>query len=234
MNHIFLKISLISSLFIFWGADNFYLRAQHTEIKISRLEAHLQKEGLINVQSLDPSIRVDLKYATKDNFTKNVLYDTLFNAYLHPIAAKKIVNAQQYLKQLDSNLCLLIYDAARPLSIQRKMYRVVQGTSQAAYVANPSRTGLHNYGMAVDLTICDKEGKPLDMGTSFDFFGAAAGINRETELVRSRVLTIQQVNNRELLRKVMLHAGFQTIRGEWWHFNAVPLTEAKRLYKVIE
>ena len=88
--------------------------------------------------------------------------------------------------------------------------------------------------MAVDLTICDKSGKPIDMGTAFDFFGRAAGINKEKELVEQGVLTKQQVKNRELLRKVMVHAGFLTIRGEWWHFNAVSLVEAKRLYKVIE
>lgn len=66
------------------------------------------------------------------------------------------------------------------------------------------------------------------------FFGGAAGINKEAELVQRGVLTKQQVANRELLRKVMRHAGFLTIRGEWWHFNALHLIEARKLYKVIE
>ncbi len=198
------------------------------------LEAYLQTQKLTNVSQLDKSIRYDLKYATTDNFTKTILYDSLLNIYLHPLAAKKLTDAQKYLKTLHPEFSLLVYDAVRPLSVQRKMYKVVQNTKYAAYVANPSRTGLHNYGMAVDLTICDEAGKPLDMGTPFDFFGAAAGINREAELVQKGVLTRQQVKNRELLRKVMTHAGFLTIRGEWWHFNAVSLTEARRLYKVIE
>ena len=202
--------------------------------KPSRLELYLQSKDLVNIRTLDPSIRADLKYATTDNFTKTILYDTLFNVYAHPVAAKKLVKAQEYLKALNPELGLLIYDAVRPLSVQKKMYRVVQNTKYAAYVANPSRTGLHNYGMAIDLTICDSKGIPLDMGTPFDFFGRAAGINKEAELVVEGVLTKQQVKNRELLRKVMTQAGFLTIRGEWWHFNAVTLSEAKRSYKIIE
>jgi len=188
----------------------------------------------VNVQSLDPTILADLKYATTDNFTKTILYDTLFNVYMHPLAADKLVEAQRYLKSLHPQLSLLVYDAVRPLSVQRKMYKVVQNTMYAAYVANPARTGLHNYGMAVDLTICDKHGNPMDMGTPFDHFGRAAGINKEEELIAQGLLTRQQVKNRELLRKVMIHAGFLTIRGEWWHFNAVPLSQAKRISKLIE
>ena len=219
---------ILSSLFL-----SLSLAAQNGN-KPSRLELYLQSKDLVNIRTLDPSIRADLKYATTDNFTKTILYDTLFNVYAHPVAAKKLVKAQEYLKALNPELGLLIYDAVRPLSVQKKMYRVVQNTKYAAYVANPSRTGLHNYGMAIDLTICDSKGIPLDMGTPFDFFGRAAGINKEAELVVEGVLTKQQVKNRELLRKVMTQAGFLTIRGEWWHFNAVTLSEAKRSYKIIE
>ncbi len=201
---------------------------------VSKLEVYLQDQKMVNVSEIDKSIRSDLKYATTDNFTKTILYDSLFNIYLHPVAADKLVKAQKYLKSIHPELCLLVYDAVRPLSVQRKMYEVIRNTKYAPYVANPSRTGLHNYGMAVDLTICDKNGRPLDMGTPFDFFGSAAGINREEELIQKGVLSRQQVKNRQLLRQVMTHAGFLTIRGEWWHFNAVSLAEAKRLYKVIE
>jgi len=198
------------------------------------LESYLQTQNVVNVNKMDSSIRYDLKYATTDNFTKTILYDNLLNIYLHPLAADKLVKAQKYLKSLHPELGLLVYDAVRPLSVQRKMYKVVQNTQYAAYVANPSRTGLHNYGMAVDLTICDKQGMPLDMGTPFDFFGKAAGINKETELIAQGVLTKKQVANRKLLRKVMTYAGFLTIKGEWWHFNAVSLSEARRSYKIIE
>lgn len=222
------KIALLYGLFFFFPVLLF------SQVKVSKLEAYLQKQNLINVHTLDATIRLDLKYASTDNFTKTVLYDTLLNVYLHPIAAKKLVAAQKCLKEINPDLTLLVYDAVRPLSVQKKMYRVVQNTPYAAYVANPTRTGLHNYGMAVDLTICDKSGNALDMGTAFDFFGSAAGINREEELIQKGVLTRKQVTNRKLLRKVMTQAGFLTIRGEWWHFNAVSLGEARKLCKIIE
>lgn len=205
-----------------------------TIVNTSRFESYLLEKGLVNVQKMDSTICAELKYATRDNFTKTILYDTLLNIYLHPVAADKLLKAQKYLKAYDPELSLLVYDAARPLSVQKKMYEVVQNTKFAAYVANPTRTGLHNYGLAVDLTICNKNGIALDMGTSFDHFGKAAGINQEDELVKQGLLTNKQVSNRRLLRDVMIKAGFLTIRGEWWHFNAVSLTEAKRLYKVIE
>lgn len=200
----------------------------------SRLALYLEQQGLVDVQSISSTIKVNLKYATTDNFTKTVLYDTLSTAFLHPLAAAKLVEAQSLLQQYDPDLSLLVYDAARPMSVQRKMYAVVQNTPYHAYVANPTRTGMHNYGMAVDLTICTKEDKPLDMGTDFDFFGRAAGINKEDELLREGLLTKQQVENRRLLRKVMKDAGFIPIRGEWWHFNASSLDYAKKNISVID
>lgn len=200
----------------------------------SVLEAEFINAGLINVNTLDKTIRVDLKYATTDNFTKTILYDTLNAAYLHLVAAQKLVKAQQLLKQINSDYNLLIYDAARPLSVQQKMYKIVQGTSQAAYVADPVKIGMHNYGLAVDVTICNGDGTPLDMGTPFDFFGRAAAIRDEEGLVRQGKLNRKQVDNRKLLRRVMLAAGFLSIQGEWWHFNATTKSEAVRSFKVIK
>jgi len=194
----------------------------------------LEEQGLINIHNLDPTILVNLKYATTDNFTKTILYDSLDEAYLHPLAAEKLVKAQNLLKELHPEYSLLVYDAVRPLSVQRKMFDAVKGTNQQAYVANPDRTGMHNYGMAVDLTICDASGIPLDMGTPFDYFGKAAGINQEEQLIMEGILSRQQINNRKLLRTVMTGAGFITIRGEWWHFNAMSLAQAKKITAVIE
>lgn len=193
----------------------------------SAITLYMEQQGLQDIQQMDSSIVVDLKYSTTDNFTKTILYDSLYNAYLHPMAAEKLVKAQHLLKEFDPNLSLLIYDAARPMSVQKKMYGVVQNTPYHAYVANPSRTGMHNYGMAVDLTICNADKYPLDMGTPFDFFGRAAGINKEDQLVAEGVLTKEQVENRRLLRRIMIDAGFIAIRGEWWHFNASSLEYAK-------
>lgn len=202
--------------------------------QISPLEQSMIDQGMLRVQDSIPSIWVELKYATTDNFTGVVLYDNMQHAYLHPVALKKLKKAQAILKKSQPGLSLLVYDAVRPLSVQKRMFEVVKGTPQQAYVANPAKTGLHNYGMAVDLTICDAKAFPLDMGTPFDYFGKAAAIRDEEGLVRDGLLTEKQMQNRRLLRKVMIEAGFYVIQGEWWHFNAVTLDQARRNYKVIE
>lgn len=200
----------------------------------SGLAMSMEAQGLVDIRSLDASILVDLKYATTDNFTKTVLYDSLTQAYLHPVAADKLAKAHRLLKEIHPDYSLLVYDAARPISVQRKMYDVVQNTKYKIYVAHPGRTGLHNYGMAVDITICDGAGVPLDMGTPFDYFGKAAGINQEEQLKTEGILSRAQIDNRKLLRKVMTGAGFVTVRGEWWHFNAMSLAQAKQTSKLIE
>lgn len=217
---------------LFFVSQISILNAQN---QISDLEKKLIEAGMVNVQEADPSIWVELKYATTDNFTKVILYQGELNkAYLHPLAAQKLAKAQEILKKNNPNLSLLIYDAARPRSIQHIMYNVVKDTPQHNYVAEPTRTGLHNYGMAVDLTLCDDKGIALDMGTPFDFFGQAAAIRDEEGLVERGVLTKTQVANRRLLRKVMTQAGFLSIQGEWWHFNAVSLSDARAKYDVLE
>lgn len=200
----------------------------------SPMVLYMQEQGLVDIQILDSTICVDLKYATTDNFTQEVLCEGLTEAYLHPTAAQKLAKAQQLLKEYNPNLSLLVYDAGRPLSVQEKMYKAVQNTPYRKYVADPSKTGMHNYGMAVDLTICDSDGVALDMGTPFDFFGRAAGINKEEQLLSEGILTVEQIDNRKLLRKVMTEAGFVTIHGEWWHFNACLRTEVSNNAKLID
>lgn len=219
--------------------DRLQLAEQLEELPARRaktqLEQYLDSLGLIDIKQADSTIYIDLKYATTDNFTGNILYTDLSIAYLHPLAIEKLVKAQQILKEKNPGLSLYVFDAARPLSVQKKMFEVVRGTKQQAYVANPSRTGLHNYGMAVDLSIISLEtGELLDMGTDFDYFGKLAGINNESLFVQQKLLSQQQVDNRKLLRSVMTKAGFLTIRGEWWHFNAYSLVESRRLATLIQ
>jgi zinc D-Ala-D-Ala dipeptidase len=200
----------------------------------SHLEQQFQKAGLVDVCKLDSTIQVDLRYAGKNNFTKITLYDTLTTIYLQPDVARKLIKAQERLKSIDPSLSLIVWDAARPLSIQRKMFEQVAGTVYQKYVASPQRTGLHNYGCAVDLGICrSKDASLLDMGTPFDFFGKQAGISREEEFIEQGILTRQQVENRKLLRRVMSDSGFLTVKGEWWHFNSCRLAKAKQVYRLI-
>lgn len=96
------------------------------------------------------------------------------------------MKAQRALKELHPSYSLIIYDAARPMSVQKKMWNVVKGTSKYKYVSNPNRGGgLHNYGLAVDISILDSFGQPLPMGTKVDHLGVEAHITQENELVRN-------------------------------------------------
>ena len=142
------------------------------------------------------------------------------DAYLHPDAAQALKKCQQRLKQLRPELSLIIYDAARPMSVQQKMWNVVKGTSKNIYVSNPANGGgLHNYGFAVDITICDEKGDSIPMGTKIDYMGRAAHPEFEDEMVRKGVIAQEAVNNRRLLREVMSAGGFKVLKTEWWHFN---------------
>ena len=111
---------------------------------------------------------------------------------------------------------------------------VVKGTSKYMYVSNPSRGGgLHNYGLAVDISIADSLGHPLPMGTEVDYMDAASHITNEAKLVREGKITQQERENRILLRQVMKSAGFRALPSEWWHFNLCSRDEAKQKYKLI-
>ena len=201
----------------------------------SPTEAALRAFGLVDIQEVDTSIRVHLMYATPDNFTGEVLYDDLHKAFLLPEMADKVAKAQQLLDERRPGYHLIIYDAARPLRIQRRMWDKVKGTPNSRYVSNPDRgRGLHNYGAAVDISILDEQHQPLDMGTPVDFFGPEAHVTLEDTLMAAGRLTEQQVANRRLLRRVMCSAGLRTIPNEWWHFNLMSGNRARQMLKIID
>lgn len=200
----------------------------------SPTEAHLESLGFVNIARADSTIAIDLMYTRADNFTGQVLYDDLHEAYLHPDALKGLLRAQQELKKRHPGYRLIVYDAARPMSVQQKMWNTVKGTSRYIYVSNPARGGgLHNYGLAVDLSILDEAGRPLPMGTPVDHLGPEAHITHEAALVESGRITARERENRLLLRSVMRAAGFRALPSEWWHFNWCSRQEAKQKYKVI-
>lgn len=202
--------------------------------KKSSMAHYMDSLGLINIADLDSNIVIKLMYAQADNFTGEVLYKDLTEAYLHPDAAYALIKAQKKLKQLYPSYNLLVYDAARPMSVQKKMWNVVKGTSKYRYVSNPQRGGgLHNYGLAVDVSIQDSLGQPLPMGTKVDHLGIEAHITQERELVRNGKMTEAERQNRLLLRKVMKEAGFRALPSEWWHFNFCSREVARQKYKVI-
>jgi len=224
------QIALISILLLIFLVPLF---SEEIEKTIS-LEQKLQNQGLVNIHSQAPDILVELKYSTLDNFLSADTYGELEDCYLQPKAATMLKTAQAILKKSHPELSLLVYDGARPRSIQRKMWDLVVDTPSEDYVANPDRGSVHNFGSAVDLTIATLEGKPLDMGTAFDYFGKLAQPRHEAQFLKAGKLTQEHIDNRLLLRKVMTQAGFKSISIEWWHFNAVPVKVARAEYQIIE
>ena len=201
----------------------------------TKTELSMERQGMVDIHTRDKTIPVSLMYARADNFTGQVLYTDLTRAYLHPKAAAALAKAQRRLKQLRPDLSLKVYDAARPMSIQQRMWDKVKNTKKYFYVSNPARGGgLHNYGMAVDITLCDARGDTLDMGTKIDYMGLAAHIDREDALVKSGRISRRALENRRLLREVMRYAGFKPLRTEWWHFNLISRATARKYYKVIK
>lgn len=201
------------------------------------LDSVLERRGYVDVAALGVGIEVRLMYAREDNFTGRVLYPegVLERAWLHRDAAEALERAGRLLEELAPGVHLLVKDAGRPMSVQRAMYRAVAGSSKARYVANPARGGgLHNYGLAVDVTLADGNGNELPMGTEVDYLGAEANIDREEALVGRGVISETERQNRLLLRRVMCEAGFSTIRTEWWHFNLCSREVARRKYELID
>lgn len=195
----------------------------------------MERAGMVSVARECPDVEVSLMYARADNFTGTVLYEHIDSAWLHPHAAAALRRAAEALRRERPGLHLLVKDAARPMSVQRKMYRTVRGTSKARYVSNPANGGgLHNYGLAVDITIADSAGRELPMGTPVDHLGREANIDREAQMVAEGTITAAERDNRELLRRVMQAGGFSPLRTEWWHFNLCSRDEARRRYTLLD
>jgi len=202
--------------------------------ELSEMEKKFIAAGLVNIADVDDSLMVDLKYASPQNFLGADVYGGMKACYLQRDAALKLKNANDLLKCHNPKLRILLADGCRPRSVQRRMWAIVEGTPMQRYVANPSAGSLHNYGVAVDVTICDENGNRLDMGTPMDYFGALSHPREEVRFLKEGKLTKQQVAARRLLRNVMQRAGFQGLEIEWWHFNACDKKTASRTYQVID
>ena len=207
------------------------------EADLPDLEKTLIDQGLVDIEKIIPGIKVELKYSTEDNFFGQDVYGDHARCYVQPIVAEMLADAQASLQQKYPNLTLLVYDGVRPLSVQQILWDSLDkpDSIKPLYVADPKVGGLHNYGVAVDLTIFDNEsGKPLDMGTTYDYFGYPAYPDREKQRLAEGKITQSHIANREILRKVMTGAGFTGIGSEWWHFNAVSREKAMMMFKIVE
>jgi D-alanyl-D-alanine dipeptidase len=207
------------------------------EGKEPSLKARLRaRKDMVNVATLVPGARVEMKYSIKDNFLGADVYGELDQCFLNRDAAKMLAKANRALKRTRPRLRLLLYDCVRPVSVQRKMWDLVKDTPKRRYVASPDTEpgSMHNYGCAVDLTLADARGRPLDMGTPFDHLGRLAEPRHELEYRMTGKLTAEQLANRLLLRSVMVRAGFYTIPNEWWHFNCAKKKDVKSKYRKVE
>lgn len=202
--------------------------------KPSATARRMAGQGLVDIKDKVPTVQVSLMYARADNFTGRVLYSDLREAYLHPLAAEALAKAQKRLKELRPDLSLKVYDATRPMSIQQKMWDAVKNTDHSFYVSNPKNGGgLHNYGLAVDITLCRADGDTIPMGTKVDNMNYLSHIDREDELLAKGKLSREAYDNRRLLRQVMEYAGWKSLRTEWWHFNLRSRAQAKKYFKVV-
>lgn len=183
--------------------------------------AEVKEKAAVNAEDFreitsEQGILLDIKYATKDNFTKKVIYPC-GRCYLRPGVAKKIEAAHQWLKN-EHKKGLKMFDCYRPRPAQQRLWDVVPNPD---YVTPPAKGSMHNRGLAVDLTLVDLNGKELNMGTPYDFFGKEAHTDNTN-------LTAAVLENRRLLKQAMIAQGFSGIRTEWWHFSindSAPLSD---------
>jgi D-alanyl-D-alanine dipeptidase len=164
----------------------------------------------VDVRSVDPTIVIDLRYASPNNFTHRPLYPSGTPAIVRFSVAQRLTSAQQFLKI--RGFGLKVWDAYRPKTAQIKLWEATRNNS---YVADPKEGigSMHTRGAAVDVTLVDRSGREVTMPTDFDNFTPAAMLYYQgsNPLVRS---------NLKMLQKAMAHAGFYGLRTEWWHFCA--------------
>jgi zinc D-Ala-D-Ala dipeptidase len=174
----------------------------------NEIEKKFVAAGLIDVHVIDNSIKVDLVNSDPDkNYFRENYYNGLNRAYLLRDVAKKLSLAQKHLKSQFPEFSILIMDAARPRSVSQLMYDKMKGTKFEKFVANPKRGSMHNYGIAVDVTIIDEYDNEIDMGFT-PFYKSNLSIYWGYAKLKMFDLSESQKQNRKLLSNIMKKAGF--------------------------
>jgi CubicO group peptidase (beta-lactamase class C family)/D-alanyl-D-alanine dipeptidase len=185
------------------------LRAGALAASPPKEEGNYREPDLVDLTTLDETIKLDIRYATTNNFTGAVFYKQP-RAFMQRPAAEAVVRANQRLKQ--RGLGLLIHDAYRPWFVT-KMFWDATPDDLKDFVANPANGSRHNRGCAVDLTLYDLEtGRPIQMVAGYDEFSP-----RSFPLYPGG--TSRQRWYRDLLRRTMEAEGFTIYEYEWWHFD---------------
>ena len=170
-------------------------------------EAAKPVADLVAVTNVCRHIVLDIRYATTNNFTGRQVYSSP-KAYLLVSTAMKLARAQVEFDR--RNLSLKVFDAFRPLEVQRRFWEIMP---DERYVADPKKGSRHNRGTAVDVSLVDMTtGRELPMPTGYDDFSERAGYAYTN--FPPAVLA-----NRQLLREVMERNGFLAFPTEWWHFD---------------
>ncbi len=167
----------------------------------------LPDTALVDLSLLDSTIVLDIRYATENNFTGQVLYPCPV-CMVRLGLARRLVRVNGWLSRRGYRL--KVFDCYRPRSVQYIMW---EKTPDARFVANPDKASVHNRGAAVDVTVVDLAGRELDMGSGFDEFSERSQLDWPG-------LTPAQRENRWILREAMESEGFRPVKSEWWHFNA--------------
>jgi len=175
---------------------------------LTPIGAHAERP-LVDIQSVDPTIIVDLRYAGNNNLVKHPLYPQGTRALARPEVAAALSKAQTILRGYQYGL--KIWDAYRPVAVQTKLWQAIRNSD---YVANPEVGvgSLHSWGIAVDATLVDSWNRPVSMPSDFDDFTPAA-------MWRYTGPSFQVLGHVRLLQWAMHKAGFWGMRTEWWHFT---------------
>jgi D-alanyl-D-alanine dipeptidase len=169
----------------------------------------LRAPDLVDLTTLDPGIRLEIRYATTNNFMGAPMYSSA-RAFMQRPAAEAVARAHRALAA--QGYGLLIHDAYRPWYVTWMFWEATEPRYHT-FVANPARGSKHNRGCAVDLTMYDlRTGLPVGMPSTYDEFSERAN-------PRYAGGTPEQTARRELLRRTMEAEGFTVDPGEWWHFD---------------
>jgi D-alanyl-D-alanine dipeptidase len=166
-----------------------------------------QDADLVELKKLDFTIRLDMRYATDNNFTKHTVYP-FAKCFLRKPVAEALARVESALRIQD--LSLKVFDCYRPLSVQKTFWNLVP---DERYVADPKKGSRHNRGAAVDLTLVEaRSGKDVEMPSEFDDFSEKAHRNYKKMSKVAR-------RNMKTLEKAMVKEGFIPFDTEWWHFD---------------
>lgn len=172
-------------------------------------EGDFLQSDLVELRVLDPTIRLDVRYATSENFMGEVFYSQA-RAFLQRPAAEALVRAHRWLGERGHGL--MVFDGYRPWYVTRMFWDATPAHLRE-FVANPERGSRHNRGCAVDLTLFDlATGEAVEMPSGYDEFSPRAYADYPGGTSRSRA-------HRALLRQAMEAQGFTANPSEWWHFD---------------